>query len=101
MPKKSNPPEWEDEYHQPLISQQGNNLQDKTMDQYNQKPPNSPNQENTLYGCFGFIFIFIILFYIIGSLFEAQVFTKLTGQEVSWWDALWVNLHITQPIAPK
>lgn len=34
----------------------------------------------------------------VGSHFEAQVFNKLSGTAVSTWDAMWVQLRVTEPI---
>lgn len=42
----------------------------------------------------------LAIFWIIPSSFEARTFTRLTGREVSTWDAMWVELRVIEPVNP-
>lgn len=35
-----------------------------------------------------------LLFWVLPSYFEARTYSKLTGKQVSTWDALWVELRV-------
>lgn len=43
---------------------------------------------------FGFVAVIILLVYAIGVEMEARTFRKLTGKDVTFWDALWVDLKV-------
>lgn len=40
----------------------------------------------------------ILFFTLIGPYMEARTFNKLTGANVSTWDAIWVNLRVDIPV---
>jgi len=35
--------------------------------------------------------------WIVRSHFEAKTYTRLTGKQVSTWEAMWVELRVTEP----
>lgn len=40
------------------------------------------------------ILVMLMIFWIIPSFFEAQSYSRLTGEPISTWDALWVEFRI-------
>ena len=40
---------------------------------------------------------FALSVWITRSHFEAQTYTKLTGKQVTTWDAMWVELRVIEP----
>lgn len=40
--------------------------------------------------------VMLLAFWVVPSYFEAQTYSRLTGKQVSTWDALWVDLRIQE-----
>lgn len=41
--------------------------------------------------------LILLMFWIVPSYFEATTYSRLTGRNVSTWDALWVELRVIEP----
>lgn len=37
--------------------------------------------------------------WVVSSYFEAKAFNRITGQNVTTWDAMWLNLRVQEPAA--
>ncbi len=45
----------------------------------------------------GAVVLGAVLLWAYGS-FKAQSFANVTGQRVDWWDAIWLDLRVMEPV---
>lgn len=41
--------------------------------------------------------LLLVLFWLVPSYFEAKTYRRLTGAEVTMWDAMWCELRVQEP----
>ena len=46
----------------------------------------------------GLILLGLLVFAILRPKFEAETYTRLTGKQVTYWDAVWLDLRIQEQV---
>uniref|UniRef100_A0A6M3LJ60 Uncharacterized protein n=1 Tax=viral metagenome TaxID=1070528 RepID=A0A6M3LJ60_9ZZZZ len=46
----------------------------------------------------GLIIVILTLIFFVSAYYEAKTYSRLTGKQVSWFDAVWVDFRIQEQI---